>query len=56
MGAWRNRTHLGGEAEAAEQVFGQGDLRVLLGHGRSWDRLCGSIGAQSHLSVRSRMT
>ena len=27
------RTHLGGQAEAAEQVFGQVDLLVLLGHG-----------------------
>ena len=28
VGAWRNHTHLGGEAEAAEQVFGQGDFLV----------------------------
>ena len=45
-----SRTHPGSQAEAAEQVFGQGDLRVLLVHGSSWDRLCGSTGAQSHLS------
>lgn len=50
------RTHPGSQAEAAEQVFGQGDLWVLWGHRRSRDRLCGSTGAQSHLSVRSHVT
>ena len=34
------RIHLGNQAEAAEQVFGQGDLLVLPGHGWSWDRGC----------------
>ena len=33
------RTHQGGQAEATEQVFGQGDLWVLPGHRRSGDRL-----------------
>ena len=33
-------THLGGQAEAAEQVFGQEDLLVLPGHGWSWNRGC----------------
>ena len=34
------RTHLGGQAEAAEQVSGQGDLLVLLADGWSWNRDC----------------
>ena len=33
------RTHLKGQAEAAEQVFKQGDLLVLPGHERNGDRL-----------------
>ena len=57
-GAWRHHTDPPrSQAKAAEQVFEQGDLLILPGHRRSWDRLCGPTWAQRlHLSVRSRIT
>ena len=51
------RTHLKGQAEVAEQVFEQGDLLVLPGHGRKGDRLRSPTRAQRlHQSVRGQMT
>ena len=55
-GARRHHTDPpGSQAKAAEQVFEQGDLPILPGHRRSWDKLRGPTGAQRlHLSVRSQ--
>ena len=46
----------GGQAEAAEQSFGQGDLLVLQNTGGMGTDCAVPPGLRLHLSIRSRMT